>query len=136
MRDLLINEKNIRIMREAKYITLQTVKDELAGEIEYMMNLYCEENDLSYSDGESVLEAHKHHTPDGFYHDDFIDDDMFLKCIGLSNGETTFEEILEQFSYVNEKRNVLECVDFDWDSYCKYCYTMIMRDIKLTNLLS
>lgn len=106
-------------------ITLKDVRDELAGEIEYMLDVYCGENEVSYIEYERVLEAHEHHAPNGSYHYDFINDDMFLKCIGLSTGETTIDAVLEQYKNyleVQENRNALEAMDFDWDTYCKYCY--------------
>jgi hypothetical protein len=109
-----------------KLCDLQSVKDELAGEIEYMMNQYFEDNDLPDSECERVLEAHKHQTTDGFYYD-FIDNYMFLKCIGLSNGEITIDEILEdlnRFEELSGDKNALEIFDyFDWDKYCEYYYT-------------
>lgn len=118
--------------------TIDDVKDELTGEIEYMISQYFEENDLPISEYERVLAAHQHHyskdNPNCYIHV-FIDDDLFLKCIGLSTGETTIAKIMEAFSQVSDEgRNVLECVPFDWVAYCKYCHTIIIIDSKLTNL--
>ncbi|MBB3058989.1 hypothetical protein [Mucilaginibacter gotjawali] len=111
-----------KYMLIGEFWTIDEVKEQLSYYLDgYMVDYLVTIGQLDYY-------------PDGFEHKFDLEDELFLKFLGVPSVSYLLDGLFEV--HANDGRtNIDEVVDFAWDDYCKYYHDVMVRDNKLGVIL-